>query len=140
VFSSSLTFIQELRTPQFYHPVLIIKKPSCWWTLGCIGLLRLYKEMRETHLTLDLLAIRPLLFMRDRLFDLLPSQLNLGEKQRVCVGNGFERDSKNQFMILLGSFMGTKCFFSMIYYGGCLTNKMVWLVVSTPPKNISQLG
>lgn len=75
------SFIQELRIPQFYHPVLIIKKPSCWWTLGCIGLLRLYKEMRETHLTLDLLAIRPLLFMRDRLFDLLPSQLNLGEKK-----------------------------------------------------------
>ena len=22
----------------------------------------------------------------------------------------------------------------MIYYGGCLTNTMVWLVVSTPPK------
>ena len=39
--------------------------------------------MRETHLALDLLPIRPLLFMRDRLIDLLPSQLNLGSTRGI---------------------------------------------------------
>ena len=36
-----------------------------------------YKEMRETQVTLDLLAALPLLFMRERLLDLLPSQPSL---------------------------------------------------------------
>ena len=40
---------------------------------GFHAVISTYKEILETHLTLDLLAALPLLFMRDLLRDLLPS-------------------------------------------------------------------